>query len=34
VQPVSFEDSFGRVRSRFEGILSELELELPQEVNV
>jgi propane monooxygenase small subunit len=34
VQPVSFEDSFGRVRSRFEGILSDLQLELPQEVNV
>ena len=34
VQPVSFEDSFGRVRSRFEGLLSDLQLELPQEVNV
>ncbi len=34
VQPVSFEDSFGRVRSRFEGILSDLQLELPQEVKV
>jgi propane monooxygenase small subunit len=34
VQPISFEDAFGRVRSRCEGILSDLQLELPQEVNV
>ena len=34
VQPISFEDSFGRVRSRFEGIVSDLQLQLPQEVNL
>jgi propane monooxygenase small subunit len=34
VQPVSFEDSFGQARTRFEGILSDLRLQLPQEVNV
>ena len=32
VKPVSFEKSYERVQSRFEGILSELELEVPQEV--
>jgi propane monooxygenase small subunit len=34
VQPISFEDSFGRVRSRFEGIVSDLQLQLPREVNL
>jgi propane 2-monooxygenase small subunit len=34
VQPVSFEDSFGQATTRFEGILSDLRLQLPQEVNV
>ena len=34
VQPISFENSFGRVRSRFEGIVSDLQLQLPQEVNL
>ena len=32
VQPVSFEESFEQVKSRFEGILSELELRVPEEV--
>lgn len=30
--PVSFEDSFGRVKSRFEAILSDLGLSVPEEV--
>jgi propane 2-monooxygenase small subunit len=34
VQPVSFEDSFGQATTRFEGILSDLRLQLQQEVNV
>jgi propane 2-monooxygenase small subunit len=34
VQPVSFEDSFGRARSRFEGILDDLGLQVPQEVSL
>ncbi len=32
IQPVSFEDALDRVRSRFETILSDLQIELPQEV--
>jgi hypothetical protein len=32
VKAVRFEDAFDRVRSRFETILSDLQLELPQEV--
>lgn len=31
-KPVSFEDSYGRVRSRFEEILTELELRVPEGV--
>jgi propane monooxygenase small subunit len=34
VQPVSFEDSFGRGRSRFEGILDDLGLRVPEEVTL
>jgi propane monooxygenase small subunit len=34
VQPVSFEDSFARARSRFEGILDDLGLQVPQEVSL
>jgi propane monooxygenase small subunit len=33
-KPVSFEDSYGRVRSRFEEILSELELRVPEGVTL
>jgi propane 2-monooxygenase small subunit len=32
VQPVSFEDSFGQVKKRFEGILSDLGLRVPEGV--
>jgi hypothetical protein len=31
---VSFEDSFGRARSRFEGILDDLGLKVPEEVTL
>jgi propane 2-monooxygenase small subunit len=34
IQPVSFEDSFGRVKSRFEGILSDLGLRVPEGVSL
>ena len=34
VQPVSFEDSFARARSRFEGILDDLGLQVPQGVSL
>jgi propane monooxygenase small subunit len=34
VQPVSFEDSFSRARSRFEGILSDLGLRVPEGVTL
>ena len=34
VQPVSFEDSFDRARNRFEGILSDLGLRVPEEVTL
>jgi propane monooxygenase small subunit len=34
VQPVSFEVSFGRVKSRFEELLSELGLSVPEEVTI
>jgi hypothetical protein len=29
---VSFEESYGKVKSRFEGILADLNLEVPKEV--
>jgi propane 2-monooxygenase small subunit len=32
VQPVSFDDSFGQVKSRFEDILSDLGLRVPEGV--
>lgn len=31
-KPVSFEESYGKVKSRFEGILADLNLEVPKEV--
>jgi propane monooxygenase small subunit len=34
VQPVSFDDSFGRARRRFEGILDDLGLQVPEGVNL
>lgn len=34
VQPVSFEESFERARSRFEGILNDLGLRVPEEVSL
>jgi propane 2-monooxygenase small subunit len=34
VQPVSFEDSFARVKSRFEGNLDDLGLQVPEEVSL
>ncbi len=34
IAPVSFEDSYSRVKSRFEGILSELGLRIPEEVTL
>ena len=34
VQPVSFEDSFARAKSRFEGILDDLGLQVPQGVSL
>jgi propane monooxygenase small subunit len=34
VKPVSFEDSYDRVKSRFEEILSDLQLQLPEEVTL
>ena len=34
VQPVTFEESFSRARSRFEGILSDFGLQVPEEVTL
>jgi hypothetical protein len=34
VQPVSFEDSFARTKSRFEDILDDLGLQVPQGVSL
>ena len=34
VNPVSFEDSYEQVKSRFQEILSDLQLELPKEVTL
>jgi propane 2-monooxygenase small subunit len=34
VQPVSFEDSFSRARTRFEDILSDFGLQVPEEVTL
>ena len=33
-KPVSFEDSYEGVKSRFQGILSDLQLQLPEEVTL
>ena len=33
-KPVSFEESYNKVKSRFEGILSDLKLEVPEEVTL
>lgn len=34
VKPVSFEESYNRVKTRFEGLLSDLGLRVPEEVNL
>ena len=34
VKPLGFEDSYGRARSRFEGILSDLQLSVPEGVKL